>query len=515
MSSPAGTPGAGASAAASAACPACGAERPPDAAFCEQCGHDFGAAVPTPATAGPTATRNGETQTRHAPVRAQTADEGLESPLDLGWTGPVSRGAATEVDPAPAAARCAQCGTGGYLDGYCDTCGAKQPDPRDHFAESPAAWVGGVCDIGRRHSRNEDAMALLGSTRPLQQAVLVVCDGVSNTTDSHIASLAAARAAREVLDDPVPRGMGLPDAVVGVITKRLGDAVVAARQAVVETTPDVNAPTPPSCTFVAALIDEGLAVVGNVGDSRAYWLPDAPTSEPRQLSADDSFAAEQMREGMPRKDAETGPNAHAITRWLGIDSPDDLTPHTASLQLTEDGWLMLCSDGLWNYCSDAVALRQLVADTVAGLGDHGLHPPTLAQALVDFANARGGVDNITVALARVGATAGPPPVASAVVEPAAIPANPTAANPTAANPTAANPTAAIPTAANPVSAIPTSAGPPGATEASPAAYAPPQATSPATGAPETAPAPELPPAPDPAPSPAADREDSPDGTVHD
>jgi hypothetical protein len=233
------------------------------------------------------------------------------------------------------------------------------------------------------------------------------------------------------------------------------------------------------------------------------------------LSADDSFAAEQMREGMPRKDAETGPNAHAITRWLGIDSPDDLTPHTASLQLTEDGWLMLCSDGLWNYCSDAVALRQLVADTVAGLGDHGLHPPTLAQALVDFANARGGVDNITVALARVGATAGPPPAASAVVEPAAIPANPTAANPTAANPTAANPTAANPTAANPISAIPTSAGPPGATEASPAAYAPPQATSPATGAPEAAPAPELPPAPDPAPSPAADREDSPDGTVHD
>ncbi len=91
-------------------------------------------------------------------------------------------------------------------------------------------------------------------------------------------------------------------------------------------------------------------------------------------------------------------------------------------------------------------------------------------------------------------------LASAVVEPAAIPANPTAA---------------IPTAANPISAIPTSAGPPGATEASPAAYAPPQATSPATGAPETAPAPELPPAPDPAPSPAADREDSPDGTVHD
>ncbi|MBK7612197.1 MAG: hypothetical protein IPJ15_13475 [Actinomycetales bacterium] len=89
MSSPAGTPERGERGSVrSLSGVRCRA--PPDAAFCEQCGHDFGAAVPTPATAGPTATRNGETQTRHAPVRAQTADEGLESPLDLGWTGPVS-----------------------------------------------------------------------------------------------------------------------------------------------------------------------------------------------------------------------------------------------------------------------------------------------------------------------------------------------------------------------------------------------------------------------------------------
>ena len=361
MSTPASTP----SPASWGNCPGCGAERAADAAFCEECGHDFGGEAPTPAGAAPVGA-NGESQTRHAPVRAQTAAEGEESPLDLGWTGPVNRGATPMIAP-PSATVCAQCGTGNYLDGYCDNCGAKAPDPRDHFAEEPAAWVGGVCDIGRRHKRNEDAMALLGSSRPLAQAVLVVCDGVSNTTDSHIASLAAARAARETLDDPVPRGMGLPDAVIGTITNRLGAAVVAARAAVVATTSSPDTPAPPSCTFVAALIDEGLAVVGNVGDSRAYWLPDAPDSQPRQLSADDSFAAEQIREGMPRKDAETGPNAHAITRWLGIDSPDDLTPHTASVQLTEDGWLMLCSDGLWNYCSDAVALRDLVAGTVAGL----------------------------------------------------------------------------------------------------------------------------------------------------
>ncbi len=380
-------------------CPACGADRAAEALFCEQCGHDFAG------TTGPEATTSAsaETQTRQTPGRAQTAVAGEESPLDVGWTGPVARGPVVEVDGAPEI--CPSCDVGSFEDGYCNNCGAKRPDPRDHFTEAPAPWVAGVCDIGKRHTRNEDAMALHASQEPLSFAALVVCDGVSNSTDSHLASLAAARAARDILDDPLPRGMGLRDAVIGSIETQLTNAVQRARDAVVQTTPDVNAPNPPSCTFVAALVDEGTAVVGNIGDSRAYWLPDAEASTPRQLSTDDSFAAEQVREGMAREEAETGPQAHAITRWLGLDSPEDLQPHTDHVELTEDGWLLVCSDGLWNYCSDATELRGLVGSTVTSLGPAGLDPLTLAEALTDFANAKGGADNITVALARVGAGA--------------------------------------------------------------------------------------------------------------
>ena len=78
------------------------------------------------------------------------------------------------------------------------------------------------------------------------------------------------------------------------------------------------------------------------------------------------------------------------------------TPRQADL--AEDGWLLVCSDGLWNYCSDAADLQRLVHETVARLGATGHHPPALAQALTDFANESGGIDNITVALARVGDT---------------------------------------------------------------------------------------------------------------
>ena len=64
--------------------------------------------------------------------------------------------------------------------------------------------------------------------------------------------------------------------------------------------------------------------------------------------------------------------------------------------MTGPGWLLVCSDGLWNYASDPSALRAQV--DAAGTTD----PPALAQALVEWAIGQGGHDNITVALARLG-----------------------------------------------------------------------------------------------------------------
>lgn len=399
-------------------CPHCGTARIEGAVFCEACAHDFTAddlavgATPPPAADVPAAGRARTEPTPAATLAGtpETAPPGEESPLDVGWTGPVSRRTGAPAEPAPSpAAVCAACGQGRFEDGYCDVCGAKEPDPRDHYEETPAPWVAGVCDIGRRHHRNEDAIALDASPAPLERGVLVVCDGVSNSLDSHVASLAASRAARDVLDDPVPRGAGTRTAVVATAVHRLTEAVLAARDAVVATTAEADAhvDSPPSCTLVAALVVDGVAVVGNVGDSRAYWLPDDQAVPARQLTRDDSFAAEQIAAGVPREEAETGKGAHAITRWLGVDAPEDLTPHTADLDLDRDGWLLVCSDGLWNYCSDAEDLRVLVADTVTAIGSGGHHPPTLARALVDWANAQGGIDNISVALVRSGATSAP------------------------------------------------------------------------------------------------------------
>ncbi|MEW1954459.1 protein phosphatase 2C domain-containing protein [Terrabacter sp. NPDC080008] len=386
---------------ASRECPVCGTGNPADSSFCEACGADLvvttRAYAASPDFPGQTAAGAPDDPADGpvvAPATPQTAPAGEESPLDVGWTGAVPSSAvpASEDDST-----CHACGQGHIVDGYCDNCGTPPPDPRDHFVQAPAPWVGGVCDIGRRHSRNEDAMSLSATEAPGSRAVLVVCDGVSMASDSHIASLAAATEARAVLDQPFPRGAGTPDAWAAAAGRALTTAVARANEAVMAAVVE-DVPNPPSCTFAAAVVEDDVIVAGNVGDSRIYWLPDADHEPALQLGRDDSFAQEQMAAGVPRLEAEHGPHAHSITRWLGRDAPDDLTPHLTTVTASA-GWLLVCSDGLWNYCSEADELRTLLREHAAGLGDPT--PSALAQALVDFANEQGGRDNITVALARL------------------------------------------------------------------------------------------------------------------
>ena len=270
-------------------------------------------------------------------------------------------------------------------EGYCSRCGAPAGELRDHHAEVPSTWMGGVSDRGLRHHRNEDALALASDPVPCSFGVMVVCDGVSSSQASDVASQAAARAARAVLSRQ--RGPALQQAVTAA-----NDAIDTATAAQLE---DADA-SAPACTFVAAVIERDTVTVGNIGDSRAYWLGD--DNDARLLTTDDSMAQMHIAMGVERAVAEQGPQAHAITRWLGPDAPDlSIDPHTFSVP--GDGWLLLCSDGLWNYATEPHEVLRVVQEAILA-GRHD--PKDLAAHLVRWACDQGGHDNVTVALARFG-----------------------------------------------------------------------------------------------------------------
>ena len=320
----------------SLSCPHCGAEVAAQEAFCEACGGAL-----TPSATGP----------------AEEPDE-MAAPIDLTRSVQTK---AEDQDAVVAARPCAQLRRrhwGRRLLRDLRHQGADGTRPL-HRASGP---------VGRRllrprrttsPQRRRDGVAAEQDAG--SRAVLVVCDGVSTSLDSDVASLAAARTARDALAAHKPAGLGTPASRVAAISNAVVKAAAAANAAVIENTAP-GSDNAASCTFAAAVVEDDLVVYGNVGDSRIYWIPDRGSSEdPTELSVDDSVAQMRIAMGTPRDEAENGPQAHAITKWLGRDSPD-FAPRTGSLTVVAPGWLLVCSDGLWNYASEASAIQSLIAD---------------------------------------------------------------------------------------------------------------------------------------------------------
>jgi serine/threonine protein phosphatase PrpC len=268
---------------------------------------------------------------------------------------------------------------------------------RDHYVLRPAPWVAGVCDRGIEHTGNEDAIALAAQQQPDSHAVLVVCDGVTTAANSDVASLAAATAALAVLAPPLSRGVAGATSAHTAAGRIFERAVHAAQDAVLAAS--AHDPGPPgACTFVAAVVSGPLVWHAAVGDSRAYLFPDE--GPPLLLTRDDSMAEMLIETGMARDRAERTPVAHTITRWLGVEA-SDLDPHLGSTPVLGASWLLVCSDGLWNYASAPQELQEVFRTVHRAVGDD---PVELAEGLVRFANEQGGHDNISAAVARIGVT---------------------------------------------------------------------------------------------------------------
>jgi serine/threonine protein phosphatase PrpC len=269
-------------------------------------------------------------------------------------------------------------------DGYCESCGRRLPSNRDHD-ELSLGRLAGVTDRGLRHHRNEDAMAL--ATTQLASgpaAVAVVCDGVSSSARPDEAAQTAAQTMLQALMAAMDNG---DDPVQASAT-----AFGLAQEALINLSRGAPPDNVPATTFVCATLADQAVTLSWLGDSRAYWLRAGPHPAAEQLTTDDSVAAELVAAGLASETSVLElPQAHVLTRWLGADISD--APHIVRFEPPGPGVLLLCSDGLWNYQPDGAELARLALP--AALTD----PLGAASALVRFAVAAGGMDNVTAVLA--------------------------------------------------------------------------------------------------------------------
>jgi serine/threonine protein phosphatase PrpC len=313
-------------------CPSCVAEIPDDDLFCESCGSRV-----------------------QAEAEAVAAPEG-DCPCLTGLR---------ELDE----------------EGYCLHCGRRVVRPaEDHMESELSTDFAAVSDRGLHHHSNEDRFAI-GVADGWR--LLVVCDGVSSSPEADKAAAQASQAALSAMQTDFANGLD----AVGVVK----NSVKAASAAVAVLGMDRR--QAPSTTIVSAAASEERIAIAWIGDSRAYWIAEGQT---HQLTTDHSWLNMVLEQGeMERAEAQRSRNAHALTRWLGLDSdPED--PDTVSHEREGDGVLLLCSDGLWNYADNEPTMNDLIRQS-AEAGDTALE---MARHLVDYAIAQGGRDNITAIVAR-------------------------------------------------------------------------------------------------------------------
>jgi PPM family protein phosphatase len=231
-----------------------------------------------------------------------------------------------------------------------------------------------LSDVGMRRSANEDAYALAPKL-----GLYLVADGMGGHVAGQLASHLAAEHTVRALEKVAARE--------ATLTEKLRYCVAAANHRVFATAKEKPEVAGMGTTMVALLAGGGRLALAHVGDSRAYLVRGGRI---RQLTDDHSLVAELVRRRQISPDAaQDHPHRHVLTRAVGVRRSVD--PDLAELTPAPGDVIVLCSDGLTTHVQDPEIAALAAAE------------PDLEQAcarLVGLANARGGDDNITVALVR-------------------------------------------------------------------------------------------------------------------
>jgi protein phosphatase len=147
-------------------------------------------------------------------------------------------------------------------------------------------------------------------------------------------------------------------------------------------------------TTATSMIVNGIHyLIGQVGDSRAYLYRDGRLI---QLTKDHSYVQEQVDAGyLTPEQARTHPYSNVITRCVGANA--EVVPDVYLGTLRPNDVYLLASDGLTGMLEDH--------DLQAALETNAA-PQQVADLLIDEANRRGGLDNITVIVLRVDSVQG-------------------------------------------------------------------------------------------------------------
>lgn len=250
----------------------------------------------------------------------------------------------------------------------------------------PSITVASKTEKGKRPA-NEDAFLVLTAEElgGEFEGFFIVADGMGGRASGAVASSMAVNVVRDTFLSGMEDRVGDPAALLMAGFRAANDAVYleAGKR------PELEGM---GTTLVAAVIADGRAIVGHLGDSRAYLLRDGRL---HRLTEDHSFVAEKVRTGeITEEQARRSRFRNVITQAVGLGP--DAEPEITSVGIERGDMLLLCTDGLSVPVPDAQ-----IADTLATSSDVS----EACDRLVSQALKNGGSDNVTAVLVAYGVVA--------------------------------------------------------------------------------------------------------------
>lgn len=244
--------------------------------------------------------------------------------------------------------------------------------------------------VGKQRDHNEDAMFCLtttlscnGSTIPF--GLYIVADGMGGHQHGEVASEIAIRTmaeyvVRNIYMHLISNEQQPPEEPIQEIMKK---GVQLAHDTILEVI------TGGGTTLTTTTIIGNQMTIAHVGDSRIYSINLNGRMKP--LTRDHSLVKrlEELGQLTP-EEAALDPRRNVLYHALGQSTP--LEPEIISAPLPQNGYLLVCSDGLWGIVpEEKISNILMAAETL----------PDACQKLVDAANEAGGPDNITAVLIRL------------------------------------------------------------------------------------------------------------------
>jgi PPM family protein phosphatase len=245
----------------------------------------------------------------------------------------------------------------------------------------------GSTNIGRKRQANEDSIHV-----PVDQRLAIVADGMGGHASGEVASrLAVDTMVEHFQHTAEQQTLTWPFKVDRDLRADVNRMVVGIKLANVEIWERAQKESRykgMGTTVVSLYFLDDTAIIAHVGDSRCYRLRGG---ELAQLTEDHSLINDYIKmKRMTAEEAENWPHKNVVVRALGMKEAVQVDILTEAPRVGD--CYVLCSDGLSGMISD---------DTIAHVVGSERDLDRAVERLIDLANDNGGIDNISVVLARL------------------------------------------------------------------------------------------------------------------